>query len=93
MFRESQIYDVRSRGVARGARVRLTAADIAWADAIFVMEKEHKDRMTENFGRDAARGKVTCLFIEDVYEAMEESLVRELRSRLAPHLALPDEQA
>ncbi len=86
MFQGSPRYDVRSRGVSRTARIRLTAADIGWADQIFVMEKEHKDRMREDFAA-VLRGKpVVVLFIEDIYEPMEPALLEILRERLAPHL-------
>ncbi len=86
MLQGSPHYDVRSRGVARAARVRLTAGDIGWADHIFVMEKQHKDRMREDFA-DALRGKpIVVLFIEDIYEPMDPALLTILRERLAPHL-------
>lgn len=86
MLQASTHYDLRSRSVTRAARVRLTAADIGWADAIFVMEKHHKDRMRDDFA-EALRGKqVTVLFIDDIYEPMEPALLAILRERLAPHL-------
>jgi len=90
MFAGSQCYEVRSRGVARDARVRLTEADLRWADLIFVMEKNHKNRIAKEF-RSAADGrKIVCLFIEDIYEPMEEALIDELRAKLAPHLDLSE---
>jgi predicted protein tyrosine phosphatase len=86
MLQGSPHYDVRSRGVARAARVRLTAADIGWADQIFVMEKQHKDRMRQDFA-EALRGKpIVVLFIDDIYEPMEAALLTILRERLAAHL-------
>jgi predicted protein tyrosine phosphatase len=89
MLHGSTLYDVRSRGLARGARVRLTAGDIGWADRIFVMEKQHKDRLRAEFA-EALRGKpVECLFIADVYQPMEPALLALLRERLAPHIDLP----
>lgn len=92
MFSDSQLYDVRSRGVAADARIRLTANDIGWADVIFVMEKNHRNRIVKNF-RDAIGGKrIVCLFIEDIYEPMEDSLVTELRRKLSPFLLLPNHE-
>jgi predicted protein tyrosine phosphatase len=88
MFAGSMRYDVRSRGVAKDARIRLTSGDLGWADLIFVMEKEHKTRIEERFP-DAIVGKrIVCLFIEDIYEPMEPSLLDELRTRLAGHLEM-----
>lgn len=86
MLQGSQHYEVRSRGVSRTARVRLGAADIGWADDIFVMEKAHKDRMKDDF-LDALRGKpIVVLFIDDIYEPMQPELLAILRERLGPHL-------
>ncbi len=93
MLAGSMHYDVRSRGVANDARIKLTEADLGWADLIFVMEKNHKNRIAKEF-RDAIAGKrIVCLFIEDIYDPMEESLVAELRRKLAPHLLLPGAEA
>ncbi len=86
MFAGSPRYDVKSRGLARGARIRLTAADLRWADQVFVMEKDHQDRIREEF-REAAEGKqVICLHIDDIYEPMAPELVAVLRDRLAAYL-------
>jgi predicted protein tyrosine phosphatase len=49
MLAGSQLYDVKSRGVAKDARIKLTEADIRWADIIFVMEKDHKNRIAKFF--------------------------------------------
>jgi predicted protein tyrosine phosphatase len=85
LLAHSPFYSVRSRGVAREARIKLTREDIGWADAIFVMEKNHKNRITKEF-REAISGKpIVCLFIEDIYEPMEDALVEELRNKLHPH--------
>ncbi len=34
MFAGSALYDVKSRGLAKTARIRLTAADLQWADEV-----------------------------------------------------------
>ena len=90
MFAGSPFYDVKSRGVAKDARIKLTESDIRWADLVFVMEKNHKNRITKDH-RSALEGKrIVCLFIEDIYDPMEESLIAELRRKLAPYLVLPE---
>ncbi len=88
MFAGSQFYDVKSRGVARDARIQLKESDIAWADIIFVMEKKHKNRIAKDFRSAIADKEVVCLFIEDVYQPMGEELIAVLRQKLAPHLPL-----
>ncbi len=90
MLAGSQLYDVKSRGVAKDARIRLTESDIGWADIIFVMEKNHKNRITKDFRSAIVGKKIICLFIEDIYDPMEEELIAVLRQKLAPHLLLPE---
>lgn len=85
------MYQVRSRGVSKEARVKLTARDLGWADVVFVMEKNHKERILEEFGDEVAGKEIICLFIKDIYEPMQEALVRKLREKLAPHVELPNE--
>jgi len=89
IFAGSQVYDVKSRGVAKEARIRLTERDLRWADLIFVMEKNHRDRIAKEHRAALAGKKIVCLFIDDLYEPMEKSLIAILREKLAPHLALP----
>ena len=90
LFSGSQQYQVRSRGVANDARIRLTAADLGWADLVFAMEKNHKNRIQQKFREAAADKKIVCLFIEDIYQPMEPALLAELRNKLAPYLELPE---
>jgi predicted protein tyrosine phosphatase len=89
IFAGSQLYDVKSRGVANEARIKLTGADLHWADLIFVMEKDQKNRIAQKFRDEIAGKQIVVLFIEDIYEPMEESLIAILREQLAPHLVLP----
>lgn len=89
IFVKSEKYQVRSRGVAPAARIRLNERDLGWADVVFVMEKEHKNRIVKTF-REASAGKeIICLFIEDIYVYMQPALIEELRCKLAPHVELP----
>jgi predicted protein tyrosine phosphatase len=88
MFAGSLLYDVKSRGIAKDARIKLTAAEISWADQIFVMEKNHKNRIAEEFPAAMGGKKIVCLFIEDIYEPMSDRLIAILRVKLAPYLSL-----
>lgn len=92
MFSSSQRYHVRSRGIANDARVKLAGGDIGWADVIFVMEKNHKDRIAKRFREETRSKRIVCLFIEDIYEPMESALIAELRRKLSPYLILPEEK-
>ena len=78
--------DVRSAGVSRSARRRVTNADIEWADLIFVMEEEHKARLKQLFGGDLPE-HVFVLDIPDEYQFMEPGLVEMITSAVDPILA------
>lgn len=68
-------HQVRSAGTEAGARIRVTAGHLGWADLIFVMEKRHLNRLQWKF-RDALDGKrVVCLHIPDDFEYVDEDLI------------------
>ena len=90
MFEGSQRYRVRSRGVAKDSRVKLTEGDLGWADVVFVMEKNHKNIINKKFREQSHGKRIICLFIEDIYDPMEDILIAELRRKLAPYLLLPE---
>jgi predicted protein tyrosine phosphatase len=91
LFEHSQQYQARSRGVAKGARVRLTAADIGWADLIVCMDKEHSNRLLHKFRKKLAEKRMVTLFIPDEYEFMQPELVTEVRSKLGRYVVVPDD--
>ncbi len=76
----------RSAGTEPGARVRVAAGHLGWADVVFVMEKKHADRLRAKFG-EALRGKpVINLRIPDDYRFQDPALVALLRERLRDYL-------
>jgi predicted protein tyrosine phosphatase len=79
-------HQVRSAGTEEGARIRVTAGHLGWADLVFVMEKRHLSRLQAKY-RDALAGKrVVCLHIPDEYEYMDEALIERLRGGVEPHV-------
>jgi predicted protein tyrosine phosphatase len=83
-------HQVRSAGTEEGARVRVTAGHLGWADLIFVMEKRHLARLRAKFGDALAGKRVVCLHIPDEYAYMDEGLVDRLRGGVAPHVDFPE---
>ncbi len=83
-------YAVRSAGTEPGARIRVNAGHLGWADLIFVMEKRHWDRLRDKFPESLAGKQVVCLHIPDDYEFMAAELVDELKTKLSPYLDLPE---
>ena len=83
-------HDVRSVGTEDGARIRVTAGHIGWADFIFVMEKRHLDRLQKKFRDEVSAKPVVCLHIPDDYEYMDEELIRRLEDGVTPHVTFDD---
>ena len=78
----------RSAGTEPGARTRVAAGHLGWADIIFVMEKKHADRLRARF-QDELRGKtVVNLRIPDNYQFQAAALVELLRQRLHAHFGV-----
>lgn len=61
---------------------------IEWADVIFVMEKSHKQKVSQKFKALLEGKKLVCLDIPDNYARMEPALVRLLQNRVAKHVRL-----
>lgn len=83
-------YQGRSAGTAEGARIKVTAGHIGWADVIFVMEKKHTQKLQAEFGEELAGKEIICLQIPDDYQFMDPELIELLKSRLAGHISVPD---
>jgi len=78
-------WQVRSVGTAEGARIKVTAGHLGWADVIVVMEKRHKERLRQKFPVALAGKPCLCLFIADDYELMDPELVEVLRTKMQAH--------
>lgn len=77
----------RSAGTETGARIKVTAGHIGWADVIFVMEPKHARRLREKFADELADKPLICLHIPDDYQFMQPELIALLESAVAPHLS------
>ncbi|MBD2768885.1 protein tyrosine phosphatase [Hymenobacter sp. BT664] len=81
-------YEARSAGTEPGARVRVTAGHLGWAEVVFVMERRHADRLREKFTEALRNKPVIVLRIPDKYQFGDSRLVALLRERLGTHLPL-----
>ncbi|QYM80654.1 protein tyrosine phosphatase [Horticoccus luteus] len=88
LFQNHPRYEARSAGTENGARVKLTAGLIGWADLIFCMEKKHAARVQERFGDFLGDKPLIVLRIPDDYRFMDAELIDLLRTELSAHLAL-----
>jgi predicted protein tyrosine phosphatase len=88
LFRDHPRYEARSAGTVEGARRKLTAGHIGWADMIFCMEQKHAAAVGERFAAELGEKPLIVLRIPDDYTFMDPDLIELLRAELATHLAL-----
>lgn len=74
--------NIKSAGTSSSAKIKLSAKTILWADLIFVMEKKHKQHMTENFPGETENKEIITLDIPDEYQFMDPELVEEIETKV-----------
>lgn len=79
IFSDDPNMEVASAGLDLDAQVTVTPELIEWAEIIFVMEKNHKNRLQKKFKRYLNTQKIICLNIPDDYEYMDPHLVSILK--------------
>ncbi|ULJ63494.1 protein tyrosine phosphatase [Wielerella bovis] len=86
LFYRHPTHQARSAGTSRNARHTVSAADIAWADHIFVMEEKHQARLKAEFARALQYKPLTVLDIPDDYRYMDAELIELLQTSLQDYL-------
>lgn len=86
IFKGDKDHNVRSAGTEPSARVKVTSKLINWADIIFVMEKRHKQRLSENFTNEMPGKQVVILDITDDYNYMDAELIDIIKTSVSPYL-------
>lgn len=86
IYKNNPEHQVCSAGRESGARIKLTAKRVGWADIIFVMEKKHKQRITEKFPDEAWLSEIVVLDILDDYQFMDPELMDMIQISVAPYL-------
>ncbi|PSN19698.1 phosphotyrosine protein phosphatase [filamentous cyanobacterium CCP5] len=75
VWRKYLAFNLRSAGASSGARRKVTAADIDWADIIFVMETMHQKRLQAEFRELLTNKQLEVMEIPDRYRYMDPELV------------------
>jgi predicted protein tyrosine phosphatase len=75
-----------SAGTNNDAETPLSGDLIDWADIVFVMEKAHRNRVTQKFKPLLRDKRVIVLSIPDDYDFMDPELVRLLELKVTGHL-------
>lgn len=86
VFSEYPGVECTSAGLNRGAENPLTPEIVEWADLIFVMERDHKTKLSRDFKQYLGGKRIVCLNIPDNYKFMDPSLVRLLHSKVSGFL-------
>ena len=85
LYRNDARIEVRSAGVRSEAKRRVSAADLRWADIVFVMEHDHKRWITMRF-EELDLPPIDVLDIPDEYGYMAADLQEMLRLTLDPEI-------
>lgn len=85
IFKNHAIYKARSAGTEKSARIKVSQKLLDWADIVFVMEKNHKERLEKNF---SIGSEVIILEIPDEYKFMDPELIDSLKTALSPYVNL-----
>lgn len=75
-----------SAGLNNDAVQPVTPELIEWADIIFVMEPEHRGRLSRKFRSFLGARRIICLDIPDSYAYMDPALISLVEVRVARHL-------
>jgi predicted protein tyrosine phosphatase len=90
IFKKELAWEVRSAGTEEGARIKVTAGHLGWADVIVLMEKRHKERLRQKYPEALAAKPCACFFIPDDYEFMDPNLVELLHEKMREHFPAGD---
>jgi predicted protein tyrosine phosphatase len=75
-----------SAGLLADADVPLSTEQIEWADIIFVMEKNHRAKLSKRFRKHLNGKRVICLDIPDDHEYLDPVLVKLLEAKVGQFL-------
>jgi predicted protein tyrosine phosphatase len=77
-----------SAGLNHDAVIPVTAELVAWADIIFVMEKNQRNKLTAKFKIQLLNTQLICLNIPDEYDFMDAELVQLLKLKVSRFLPI-----
>ena len=82
VFQKEQGIRVRSAGLSKKSRRKVSGRDVRWADIIFVMEHRHRYWLREGYAREMRGKKLVVLGIPDDYQYMDPELVMILQEKV-----------
>ena len=88
VWRRHPRVNARSAGTSAGARRVVSAADLAWADVVLVMEDKHRSRLLAEYRQLLQHKPLHVLDIPDDYKYMDPELVELLGEPVADLLGV-----
>ncbi len=88
VWRRHPRVNARSAGTSAGARRVVSAADLAWADVVLVMEDKHRSRLIAEYRQLLQHKPLHVLDIPDDYKYMDPDLVQLLGDPVADLLGI-----
>ena len=88
VWRRHPRVNARSAGTSAGARRVVSAADLAWADVVLVMEDKHRSRLLAEYRQLLQHKPLHVLDIPDDYKYMDPELVELLGDPVADLLGM-----
>ena len=86
IYKNNSDFCVKSAGTENSARIKINSKLLVWADLIFVMEKNHKEKLILNFPDETQNIKIIILEIPDVYKFMDKELIEEIKIAVSGYL-------
>ncbi len=86
MFGAAEELETLSAGVDSDAVTPVSADLIEWAEIVFAMENQHRNKLRQRFGKLLDSKRLVVLRIRDEYRYMQPELVAILKNKVAPHL-------
>ncbi len=77
---------VKSAGTEATARIKLSVKLVLWADVIFAMEKDHKQRIIERFPLETMEKEIIVLNIPEKYQFMDPALIEAIKASADKHI-------
>ena len=87
IYRDDPRMVVRSAGLSKVAKRKMSAKDLAWADLVFVMDTEQKRKIAGLYQRELEIPYMVNLEIPDIYPFMNAELIELLRGGVETELA------
>lgn len=81
IFKNDNRFNIRSAGLSSNSIRKISDKDLLWADHIFVMEKNHKSKIQNQFSYIES-APFEILYIDDIYEYLDNDLIDLLTEKL-----------